>query len=167
MLLLCTTIFFPFCISYLLHLRFFCDATTNNPALLYVYPQGEKGDIGPEGAKGERGEIGLKGKEGPPGHPGLIGVRVSASADSSKFNSLPTIRHLFVSIYNLLRFSSTRVRRVNLAKLVKEENQEKRFDASFASGSNTSNFGYLAVCSLVFRNGHYLLKASYSWMIEL
>lgn len=153
LLLLYSTIFFPFSISYLLHLRFVRNATSNNPALLYVCPQGEKGDIGPEGAKGDRGEIGLKGKEGPPGHPGLIGVRVSASPDSSKFNSLPTIRHLFVSIYNLLRFSSTRVRRVNLAKLVKEENQEKRFDASLASGSDTSNFGYLAVCSLVCWNG--------------
>lgn len=153
MLLLYSTIFFPLSISHFLHLRFVCDATSNNPALLYVYPQGEKGDISPEGAKGDRGEIGLKGKEGPPGHPGLIGVRVSASPDSSKFNSLPTIRHLFVSIYNPLRFSSTRVRRVNLAKLVKEENLEKRFDASLASGSNTSHFVHLAVCSLVCWDG--------------
>lgn len=83
--------------------------------------------MGPEGAEGDRGEIGLNGKEGPPGPPGLIGVRVSTSADSSKFNSLSTIRQLFVSIYNPC-FSSTRVRRVNLVKLEKEENQEKRFD---------------------------------------
>lgn len=86
--------------------------------------------MGPEGAEGDRGEIGLSGKEGPPGPPGMIGVRVSTSADSSKFNSLSTIRRLFVSIYNPVRFlSSARVRRVNPAKLEKEENQEKRFDS--------------------------------------
>lgn len=42
-----------------------------------MFAQGEKGDMGPEGAQGERGEPGLKGKEGPPGDPGLTGVRVS------------------------------------------------------------------------------------------
>lgn len=42
--------------------------------------QGEKGDVGPEGAEGDRGEIGLKGKEGTSGPPGLVGVRVSVSA---------------------------------------------------------------------------------------
>lgn len=42
--------------------------------------QGEKGDVGPEGAGGDRGEIGLKGKEGTSGPPGLVGVRVSVSA---------------------------------------------------------------------------------------
>lgn len=79
------------------------------------------GDAGPEGAKGERGEIGLKGKEGPLGPPGLAGVRVSVLAANS------TKRQLFLSTYNPVRFSFTRVRRVNLAKLVKEESQEKRF----------------------------------------
>lgn len=96
--------------------------------------QGEKGDVGPEGAKGDGGEIGLKGKEGPPGAPGLVGVRVSASAANSKFHSVPTKRQLFLSTYNLVRFPFTRVRRVNLAKLVKEENQEKRFVSSLAWG---------------------------------
>lgn len=87
--------------------------------------------MGPEGAGGDRGEIGLNGEEGPPGPPGLIGVRVSTSADSSKFNSLSTIRHLFVSIYNPVRFfSSSRVRRVNPARLENEENLEKRFGSS-------------------------------------
>lgn len=87
--------------------------------------------MGPEGAEGDRGEIGLNGKEGPPGPPGLIGVRVSTSVDSSKFNSLSTIRQLFVSIYNPVRFfSSTRVRRVNPGRLEREENLETRFDSS-------------------------------------
>lgn len=135
-----------------MHLRFACDAT-NYPAA-YVDSQGENGEMGPEGAEGDRGEIGLNGKEGPPGHPGLIGVRVSTSAHSSKFNSLSTIRQLFVSISNPVRFlSSARVRRGNLAKLEKEENREKRFDGLLDSGCNQPNFGYLAVFTLVFWNG--------------
>lgn len=78
-------------------MRFACRAP--NCPVVNVNSQGEDGEMGPEGAEGDRGEIGLNGKEGPPGHPGLTGVRVSASADTSKFNSLSTIRQLFVSIY--------------------------------------------------------------------
>lgn len=139
--------------SYLIHLRFACGAT--NYPVGCVHSQGENGEMGPEGAEGDRGEIGLNGEEGPPGHPGLIGVRVSTSAHSSKFNSLSTIRQLFVSIYNPVGFffSSNRVRRVNLAKLEKEEDQEQRYDGSLNSGCNIANFEYLAVFTLVFWNG--------------
>ncbi len=101
---------------------------------LHYSSQGEKGDSGPEGAKGDRGDIGLKGTEGPPGPPGLVGVRVSVSATSSEFDSIPVKRQLFLSTYNRVRFSFARVRRVNLAKLVKEEDQEKRLVTSFAWG---------------------------------
>ena len=49
----------------------------NNSTEMFLYTQGEKGDMGQEGDNGEKGEIGLKGKEGPPGSPGLMGFRVS------------------------------------------------------------------------------------------
>ncbi len=127
---------------------------------LYDSSQGEKGDAGLEGAKGERGEIGLKGKEGPPGPPGLVGVRVSISAANSWFHSLPLKRQLSLPPYDLVRFSFTRVRTVNLAKSVKEESLEKRVVSSLCLGLKYTFHSWISLNLLSFGRAWMVLCCS-------